>query len=175
MICNVTELARQAPPVPCLASLPNHQRNKHAGETLKYLALDLGDRRVGLAVGSDGTDLVTPAGHLARTKLAQDLTRLLEIAKDRSIEGLVVGMPYSQEGEVGPQAKKVAGFVRALRKKTTMPIYTVDERFTSVEAEGLLRDAGREPSRDKGSIDEAAAALILRRFLESRETEGNDR
>jgi putative Holliday junction resolvase len=126
-------------------------------------------------VGADGTDLVIPAGHLVRTKLAQDLTRLLEIAEDRSIEGFVVGVPYSQEGEVGPQAKKVAGFVRALRKKTSMPIYIVDERFTSVEAEGLLRDAGREPSRDKGSVDEAAAALILRRFLETRGFEENDR
>ncbi len=126
-------------------------------------------------MGADGTDLVIPAGHLVRTKLAQDLTRLLEIAEDRSIEGFVVGVPYSQEGEVGPQAKKVAGFVRALRKKTSMPIYIVDERFTSVEAEGLLRDAGREPSRDKGSVDEAAAALILRRFLETRGFEENDR
>ena len=128
-----------------------------------------------MAVGSDGTDLVIPAGHLVRTKLTQDLTRLLEIAQDRSIEGFVIGIPYSQEGEVGPQAKKVAGFVRALRKKTAMPVYTVDERFTSVEAEGVLRDAGREPSRDKGSVDEAAAALILRRFLETRGIEESGR
>ncbi len=124
-------------------------------------------------MGGDGVDLVIPAGHLMRTKLAQDLERLLEIANDRSVEGLVVGIPYSQDGEVGPQAKKVEGFVRALRKKTSRPVYTVDERFTSVEAEGLLREAGRQPSRDKGSVDEAAAALILRRFLASREIEGD--
>ncbi len=124
-------------------------------------------------MGGDGTDLVIPAGHIIRTKLARDLERLLEIANDRSAEGFVVGIPYSQEGEVGPQAKKVEGFVRALRKKTSMPVYTVDERFTSVEAEGLLREAGRQPPRDKGSVDEAAAALILRRFLASREIEGD--
>ena len=124
-------------------------------------------------MGGDGTDLVIPVGHIIRTKLAQDLERLLEIASERSAEGFVVGIPYNQDGEVGPQAKKVQGFVRALRRKTTMPVYTVDERFTSVEAEGLLREAGRQPSRDKGSVDEVAAALILRRFLESRETEGH--
>jgi len=116
-------------------------------------------------VGGDGTDLVIPAGHIMRTKLAQDLDRLLKIAKDRNAEGIVVGIPYDQEGEVGPQAKKAEGFVRALRNKTTMPVYTVDERFTSVEAEGLLREAGQQPSRDKGSVDEAAAVLILRRFF----------
>lgn len=139
------------------------------GEKLKYLAIDLGDRRIGLAVGGEGTDLVIPAGHLARTKLSRDLEQLLETANDRSVEGLVVGIPYGQNGEVGPQAKKVEGFVDALRKKTTMPVYTVDEQFTSVEAEGLLLEAGRQPSREKGSVDEAAAMLILRRFLESRE------
>jgi len=110
-------------------------------------------------------DLVIPAGHLMRTKLGLDLELLLEIANDRGVEGFVVGIPYGQDGEVGPQAKKVQVFVRALRKKTTMPVYTMDERFTSVEAQGLLREAGREPSREKGSVDEAAAALILRRFL----------
>lgn len=109
--------------------------------------------------------MVIPAGHLIRTKLTQDLERILEIADDLSAEGLVVGIPYSQEGDVGPQAKKVEGFVRALRKKSSLPVYTVDEQFTSVEAEGLLREAGRQPSRDKGSVDEAAAVLILRRFL----------
>ncbi len=61
--------------------------------------------------------------------------------------------------------------MRALRKRSGMPVYTVDERFTSVEAEGLLREAGRQPSRDKGSVDEAAAVVILRRFLESRDVE----
>ena len=120
-------------------------------------------------MGGDETDLIFPAGHIVRTKLAQDLERLLEIANDRSAEGFVVGIPYRQKGEVGPQAKKVEGFVRALRKTTSKPVYTVDESFTSLEAEGLLREAGRQPSRDKGSVDEAAAALILRRFLASRQ------
>lgn len=122
-------------------------------------------------MGSDGTDLVFPAGHIVRAKLAQDMERVLEVAKDRGAESVVVGIPYNQEGKLGPQAKKVQGFVRALRKRTGMPVYTVDERFTSVEAEGLLREAGRQPSRDKGSVDEAAAVLILRRFLESRDVE----
>ena len=120
-------------------------------------------------MGGDGVDLVIPAGHLMRTKLARDLELLLKIANDRSVEGFVVGIPYSQDGKAGPQAKKVQVFVRALRRKTSMPVYTVDERFTSVEAEGLLREAGRQPSREVGSVDEAAAALILRRFLSGRQ------
>ena len=56
--------------------------------------------------------------------------------------------------------------MRALRKRTNRPVYTVDERFTSVEAEGLLREAGQEPSRRKGAVDATAATLILQRFLD---------
>jgi putative Holliday junction resolvase len=67
---------------------------------------------------------------------------------------------------VGPGARLAKGFIRALRRHTALPVYEVDERFTSVEAEGLLREAGQQPSRDKGSVDEVAAALILQRFLE---------
>ena len=61
------------------------------------------------------------------------------------------------------------GFIRALKKDTLLPVYEVDETFTSLEAEGLLRDAGVEPSRNRGAVDETAAVLILRRFWESRD------
>jgi putative Holliday junction resolvase len=67
---------------------------------------------------------------------------------------------------MGPSARRARGFAQSLRKQTDLPIYTVDERFTSVEAEGLLREEGRQPSREKGSVDAAAATLILERFLD---------
>ena len=134
---------------------------------LKLLALDVGDRRIGLAVNDGGGVLVIPSGHLVRTKLSQDIDRVLEFARDRDAEGFVVGIPYSLDGGVGPGAKRVQGFVRALKRRTTLPVYSLDERFTSVEAEALLREAGRSPSRDKAAVDAAAAALILQRFLES--------
>ena len=94
--------------------------------------------------------------------------RILETSGERRIEGIVVGMPYSLDGTHGTQAKQVNGFINALRKRTSIPIYTIDERFTSVEAEALIRESGRQPSRERGSVDEAAAALILQRFLAAR-------
>ncbi len=130
------------------------------------MALDLGERRIGLAVGDAGGTLAFPAGHLVRAKLGQDVDRILQIAREREVQGFVVGMPYGLDGRVGPGTRRTQGFIRALRRHTPLPVYEVDERFTSVEAEGLLREAGRQPSRDKGSVDEAAAALILQRFLE---------
>lgn len=133
---------------------------------MKLLALDLGDRRIGLAVAHDSRGPAFPAGYLLRTKLSQDLLAVLNAAHERGVEGFVVGIPYTLNGKISHQAKLALGFVRALAKETALPVYQVDEAFTSFEAEALLRDAGAEPSKDKGSIDEAAAVLILQRFLE---------
>ena len=135
---------------------------------LRLLALDLGERRIGLAVSDATGTLALPAGHLVRTKLAEDLRRVLEAARERDVEAFVVGMPYSLDGTTGPQAKQAQGFINALRKRTTLPVHTMDERFTSVEAEALLRASGHQPSRQRATVDEAAATLILQRFLDSR-------
>ena len=132
---------------------------------MKYLALDLGNRRIGLATGGEEGVPAVPAGHLVRNALRNDLERVLAAAQERGAEAIVVGMPYSLSGEIGQQAKLAEGFVRELRKRTHLPVHTVDERFSSVEAEGLLRDSGVQPSRRKGDVDAMAAALILERFL----------
>ena len=89
------------------------------------------------------------------------------------IRDRVVGVPLLPGGEESPQTRYVRGFIRALRRQSPLPVHEVDEAFTSQEAEGLLRESGMQPSRDRGAIDETAAVLILRRFLEIRqETHG---
>ena len=132
---------------------------------MRLLALDLGNRRIGMAAGGVPGLPAVPLGYLERATLRQDLARIINLARQRDIEGFVVGMPYHLSGDVSPQAKLAQGFVRALRQHTDLPVYTVDERFTSVEAEELLRESGRQPSRRRGDVDAAAAALILERFL----------
>ena len=130
------------------------------------LALDLGERRIGLAVCDPAGRLVLPAGHLIRSKLAQDVSRVLALAAERDVEGIVVGVPYTVAGKTGRQAQRARGFIRALQKETSLPVHGVDESYTSVEAEGLLREAGQQPSRRKETVDETAAMLILQRFLD---------
>ena len=134
---------------------------------MRLLALDVGDRRIGLASGVAELGTALPAGVLTRTRLALDVQAVLKSARQRQTDAIVVGVPYRPGGEESPQTKQVLGFIRALRKETSLPVHGVDEAFTSLEAEGLLREAGVEPSRDRGVVDEAAAVLILRRFLES--------
>jgi len=133
---------------------------------MRLLGLDLGERRIGLAVTDASGMLATPAGYLVRTRLKQDISLILDIARQREVQGIVVGIPFTLAGKLGPQAKRAQGFIRHLKNSTTLPVYTVDERFTSFEAEAILRDAGRQPSRHRGAIDAAAATLLLQRFLD---------
>jgi len=132
----------------------------------KLIALDLGERRIGLAVSGPG-GMALPAGHIVRSKLAQDVQEVIATARDHRADGIVVGIPYMVDGETGTSAKLVRGFIRALKKETDLAVHEMDERFTSVEAEGLLRESGVQPSRDRASVDETAAMLILRRYLTS--------
>ena len=134
------------------------------------IALDLGERRIGLAVSGPG-GMALPAGHIVRSKLAQDVQQVIASAQERQAQGIIVGIPYMLQGETGDSAKLARGFIRALRRALgddgALAIYDMDERFTSVEAEGLLRESGVQPSRDRASVDETAAVLILQRFLTS--------
>ena len=136
----------------------------------KLIALDLGERRIGLAVSGPG-GMALPAGHIVRSKLAQDVQQVIASAQERQAQGIIVGIPYTLQGETGDSAKLARGFIRALRRARgddgSLAIYEMDERFTSVEAEGLLRESGVQPSRDRASVDETAAVLILQRFLTS--------
>ncbi|MBT97599.1 MAG: Holliday junction resolvase RuvX [Dehalococcoidia bacterium] len=134
----------------------------------KLIALDLGERRIGLAVSGPGR-MVLPAGHIIRSRLAQDVQQVIAAATERNADGIVVGIPHNPQGQTDAAAKLARGFIGALRKEIgddyPLSIYEMDERFTSVEAEGLLRESGVEPSRDRASVDETAAVLILQRYL----------
>ena len=135
----------------------------------KLIALDLGERRIGLAVSGPG-GMVLPAGHIVRTKLAQDVDRVIAAATERKVAGIVVGMPHNPQRQTDAAVKLARGFIRALRKaisEESFAIYEMDEGFTSVEAEGLLRESGFQPSRDRAAVDEIAATLILQRYLSS--------
>lgn len=130
----------------------------------RLLGLDVGDRRIGLAVSIPPGELILPAGYIQRRNRRADVAAILDAAAQRDAVAIVVGMPYDTQGRTGEQARKTAGLVRALERCANIPVLTVDESFTSQAAETVLRDAepGRPPSR--GDIDAAAAVEILRRF-----------
>lgn len=96
-----------------------------------------------------------------------DQQRIAEIAMENEAEAIIVGMPINMDGSHGPAARRVNSFCRTLRTVTDLPVLPYDERLTSSEAETRLRAAGVKPSRNKGRVDSAAAALILESYLSS--------
>ena len=99
---------------------------------------------------------------------ATRLPQSWSLAREHEVSGIVVGFPLTLSGEAAHQAAKVKDFVRVLESRTELPVVAVDERFSTQEAERLLRSAGRRArSRDKGAVDSAAAAVILQTYLDA--------
>ena len=105
-------------------------------------------------------------GFISRTVQASDVTAVVQEATDHQAQRIVVGMPFLVNGRVGKQARSVQFFCDALREQFGLAVVTWDERYSTAEAERLLRDAGRKPSREKGRSDAVAAAVILQSYLD---------
>jgi len=131
------------------------------------LALDYGARRIGMAVSDAEGEFAFPAGVLERRGLAADLAALGELVREREVTRVVVGLPIHLDGRAGPEAEAATRFAEALGEATGLPVALLDERFTSREAERALREAQpRRRKREKARLDAAAAALLLRTYLE---------
>lgn len=131
------------------------------------LALDVGDRRIGLAISDPTGMLASPLGTVERGP--SEIADILRVVEENRAGEIVVGLPITLSGESREQAGKVRRFVRDLSARTDLPIRTVDERLSTVQAQRMLRDAGgRRRSQDRGRIDSAAAAVILQAYLDSR-------
>ena len=135
---------------------------------MRVLALDVGDRRIGLAVSDPTGLLASPIGAVDRGPT--DVDDILRTAIDNDAAEIVVGLPLTLSGESREQAGKVRRFIRDLRAKTDLPVNAIDERLSTVQAQRLLRDSGvgRRRRRDRGRVDAAAAAVILQAYLDSR-------
>ena len=135
---------------------------------MTILGLDIGDRRIGMALADEEGTLAVPIGTLERTALKQDIQCLTEIAHDRRATLIVVGLPISINGTLGPQAKKTHTFLDRFRRQTQLPFDTIDERYTSNEAERLMQASGAQPSRNRRQVDAAAATILLQAYLDQR-------
>ncbi|MEG4233535.1 Holliday junction resolvase RuvX [Microcoleus sp. Pol11C3] len=135
---------------------------------ISALGLDIGLKRVGIA-GCDGTGLIaTGITTLVRSSFERDVAYLRELVRERRVQILVAGLPYSLSGELGAQARQVQKYAARIATALELPLEYVDERLTSVEAEELMKAAGISLSQNKGSIDRKAAAVILQQWLDER-------
>lgn len=138
---------------------------------MRYLGLDVGDRRIGMALSDETATLATPMPTFVRVGPRQDVRRIADLARTHEAGALVVGLPLNMDGSPGPQAEKVLRFCEELRKKSGVPVLTQDERLTSVEAEEILAARGVAWKERKAKVDAVAATLILQEYLDRRKAE----
>ena len=135
---------------------------------VRILALDVGTKRIGLAV-SDPLGLTAQGlGVLERQDWDRDLARLLEIARPYQVQEVLVGLPRHMDGRLGEQAEEILALARALGEALGARVATWDERLSTVEAERLLIQADMSRRKRRRVVDQVAASLILQAYLDGR-------
>ncbi|MCY4527903.1 MAG: Holliday junction resolvase RuvX [Chloroflexi bacterium] len=134
---------------------------------MRTLALDVGDKRIGVAISDPMGILASPLTAIERTSDSRAIDAILEIADEQEAGEIVVGLPVSLSGGYSEQTKSVAAFVLKLEARSPVPVKTADERYSTVEAERLLSQSNPKRVRSRGEIDAAAAAVILQSYLDA--------
>ena len=135
--------------------------------TGRLLGLDVGQRRIGLAICDPDGRLATPYSTVTRRTPQEDIAAIIAVVQAEEVRRIIVGLPLSLDGTVGPQAQQTLAFCDALRAGSPVPVETWDERYSTFEAEGRLREAGVTPSRNRGRLDAAAATVSLQGYLDA--------
>ncbi len=132
------------------------------------LALDFGEKRIGVAVSDPLGITAQPVRTIHRKGKKKDIAELLEIIRQYEAVQVVVGLPLHADGSVGEIAKKAKKFGEAVRAASGLPVDYLDERFTTLEAKEVLLQADMSRERRKEVIDKMAAQLILQRYLDKK-------
>lgn len=136
---------------------------------MRALALDLGEKRVGVALSDATATLASPLQVLQRSgDRAVDHQRVLALVAENEVDVVVVGVPLSLDGSEGPAARAAIAEVAELEAVSPVPVETCDERLTTVSAERILRGNGRNARKQRGMVDKVAAAVMLQAWLDGR-------
>ena len=137
---------------------------------MRILALDVGDRRIGVALSDPLGMLASPLTTVERRTpdIAAAIDTILALAEQHEAAEILVGIPYLMSGRIGAQTRITLDFADELAARAKIPITRIDERLSSVQAERMLAQSGASDTRDKGRTDSAAAAVILQAYLDAK-------
>ena len=137
----------------------------------RLLALDIGERRVGVAVSDPMGWLARPLTIIPRRSKQEDFAAIARLVEEQQATAVVIGYPLNMDGSVGPQARRVARYAAALREVLPVPVILWDERLSSEEAAERLQAAAGGRRLRRKHLDDAAAAVILQDYLNARSSE----
>jgi putative Holliday junction resolvase len=135
---------------------------------MRILGLDVGERRIGVAIADQRVQVALPVAVVERRELPADLDAIARLVQEQGAEAVVIGLPISLNGSLGPQAEVVKAFGQELSARLSLPIEYWDERLSTVEAQRRQASAGRRGPKAKAQRDALAAAIILQSYLDSR-------
>lgn len=135
---------------------------------MRIMALDIGDRTIGVACSDEGLILASPVETIQRRGPKADAIRVETLVRERGVARVIAGLPLTLRGDVGPQSAKVMEFVETLRRRLKVPLELRDERLTTREAERTLIANDMSRARRKEIIDQMAAVLILQNYLDAK-------
>jgi putative Holliday junction resolvase len=135
-------------------------------ETKRFLGLDPGDARVGVAI-SDELGMLAHPLETIEVRKTDPVARVAELAVEKSIAAIVVGVPRNMDGSFGPAAEKSRAFIEALKARVSCRVVPWDERLTTVSAQRAMRDAGRKAKDQRKVVDQAAAQILLQNWLDA--------
>jgi putative pre-16S rRNA nuclease len=133
-----------------------------------HLALDVGEKRIGVAVSDETETLASPRTTIRRASTVAALETVARLVAESGAEVVVLGLPVSFDGQLHDQARAIQAFAAKLRERIAQPVVFADETLSSVRAEEALRAAGVRPDRIRERLDAAAAAVILQDYLDAR-------
>ncbi len=139
---------------------------------MRFLGVDPGKKRVGLAISDPGESLASPLKVLARRSLGQVVEEIAALCHEEEIEGIVVGLPLNMDNSSGPAAQEAEELGKRLGEATGLAVEYWDERLSSVTAENAMLEADLSRAMRKRKIDKVAAQIILQGFLEARKRKG---
>jgi putative Holliday junction resolvase len=135
---------------------------------MRVLAIDHGTKRMGIALSDPSGMIALPLEFIPAEPFNAFLDRLKTLIREKEVDMILIGMPRNMDGSYGPAAAKVREFVAVLKETIAIPIQTWDERLTSAQANRILIQADIRRKDRKEKVDQAAAAILLQSFLDSR-------
>jgi len=134
---------------------------------VRVLGLDIGEKRIGVAVSDPGGRVATPVSVISAEEAVRDGRVLRRVVDDYEVDLVVVGLPLSLDGTEGPQARRVRAQAQKLAQFLPVTMQFVDERLSSSEAKRRMQEAGADERRQRGSVDMVAASILLQNYLDA--------
>ena len=138
----------------------------------RYLGIDFGEKRVGLAITDPTRTIAQPLKTIEYSSLKKLIAEIKDIIAEKKVVRIVLGLPLSMKGSDSAQTRVVRDFAERLRESCNLPVELIDERLTTVQAHQVIHQMGKKPSRHRHKVDQIAAQYILQTYLDREKIKG---